>query len=171
MIALESLPLHLCGTSHRPGSGGTPYHIHPGYPGIQHSGNATSFAPPFAASVMRLTVFCTLPGRSSHSGSACVTATRRTGSDILGEFSDSGHVKSRKRCVVCCYRWGSCIRLLPMHGGIERGYVCTTVILPAFDEPPTASALVEEPLQSRLHRNVSGCRCFSPHDACHSYCR
>lgn len=35
------------------------YQIHAGYPEIQHSGKATSFAPPLAASVIRLIVLST----------------------------------------------------------------------------------------------------------------
>jgi hypothetical protein len=52
------------------------HQIQAGYPGIQHSGKATSCAPPSAASSMSLHVFVTDLGRSSHSGSAWVTATR-----------------------------------------------------------------------------------------------
>jgi hypothetical protein len=54
-----------------------------GYPGIQHSGNDISFAPWPAASSMRLQVFSTDAFRSSHSGSAWVTATRTVFDNML----------------------------------------------------------------------------------------
>jgi hypothetical protein len=50
--------------------------IHAGYPGIQHSGNATIFAPASDASLMISQVFWTALARSSHAGSCCETATR-----------------------------------------------------------------------------------------------
>jgi hypothetical protein len=43
--------------------------IHAGYPGIQHSGNATIFAPASDASLMMSQVFLTALARSSHAGS------------------------------------------------------------------------------------------------------
>jgi hypothetical protein len=58
-------------------------HTQAGYPGIQHSGNDISFAPWPAASSMRLQVFLTDAFRSSHSGSAWVTATRTVFDNML----------------------------------------------------------------------------------------
>lgn len=58
------------------------HQIQAGYPGIQHSGNEMSLAPLAAASSMRAHVFCTDFSRSSHSGSACVTATRMVEEDL-----------------------------------------------------------------------------------------
>lgn len=52
------------------------HHIQAGYPGIQHSGKAMSCAPLDAASAIREQVLSTVASRSSHTGSACVTATR-----------------------------------------------------------------------------------------------
>lgn len=49
--------------------------IQAGYPVIQTSGKEISFAPFAAASSIRAQVFLTAFSRSSHSGSACVTAT------------------------------------------------------------------------------------------------
>lgn len=51
------------------------YHIQAGYPGIQHSGKVTNFAPLLAASSINSQVFATVASRSSHTGSACATAT------------------------------------------------------------------------------------------------
>jgi hypothetical protein len=58
------------------------YHTHAGYPGIQHSGNDISFAPLLAASETRAQVFLTEASKSSHSGSACVTAMRIDAGDV-----------------------------------------------------------------------------------------
>ena len=66
------------------------YQIQPGYPGIQHSGKAINFAPLWAASAMRLQVFTTPAARSSHSGSAWVTATRVVSDDIVKYLFYSG---------------------------------------------------------------------------------
>ncbi len=52
------------------------HHIQAGYPGTQHSGNAMSCAPFDAASAIREQVLSTVASRSSHTGSAWVTATR-----------------------------------------------------------------------------------------------
>ena len=52
------------------------HQIHVGYPGTQHSGNATRDAPSFAASAISAQVFFTDSARSSHAGSAWTTATR-----------------------------------------------------------------------------------------------
>ena len=60
------------------------YQIHAGYPGIQHSEKATSLAPLFAASAMRVQAFLTEELRSNQTGSACVTATRM-GMDMFEE--------------------------------------------------------------------------------------
>jgi hypothetical protein len=46
------------------------YQIHAGYPGIQHSGKATSSAPFSAAWAIRDMVLDTEPSRSNHTGSA-----------------------------------------------------------------------------------------------------
>lgn len=62
---------------------GKSHHIHPGYPVTQHSGKATSFAPPCAASEIRSSAFCTLPCKSSQTDSDWVTATRSVGPDIV----------------------------------------------------------------------------------------
>jgi len=75
---------------------GRNYHIHPGYPVIQHSGKATIFAPPCAASEIRSSVFCTLPCKSSHAGSACVTATRRVGPDMMRVERNVSLVRTRR---------------------------------------------------------------------------
>src|SRR5271170_6719627 len=80
------------------------HQIHAGYPGIQHSGKATSCAPPFAASSMSLHVFVTDLGRSSHSGSAWVTATRMVGGGISLDdivFSDNAAARDHARIFGC----------------------------------------------------------------------
>jgi len=80
------------------------HQIQAGYPGIQHSGKATSCAPPFAASSMSLHVFVTDLGRSSHSGSAWVTATRMiVGGISLDDivFSDNAAARDHARIFGC----------------------------------------------------------------------
>lgn len=55
------------------------YHIHAGYPGIQHSGKLISWAPCEAASAIREQVLVMVALRSSQMGSLWVTATRMVG--------------------------------------------------------------------------------------------
>ena len=74
------------------------HQIQAGYPGIQHSGKVTSCAPPFAASSISLHVFVTHLERSSHSGSAWVTATRTAvGGISLDDIVLSDNVAARNR--------------------------------------------------------------------------
>lgn len=59
------------------------YHIHAGYPGIQHSGKLISWAPCEAASAIRAQVLVMVALRSSQMGSLWVTATRMVGGGVV----------------------------------------------------------------------------------------